>query len=172
MSWHATALVINADYSMDHAGLLSKLGFDGAEAGDAISFDDAASSDNDGVAIGTADGWTILVGSLMLMIVDPDGLAEVAKTADVFQMILEGASDTAGFTWYSGGKLKREWMSQEGEVFKNEGTPLPEEKKAFGKRKIDSEQAVLALAEALTLPYEKWESAEYTLYDLPEDVAT
>jgi hypothetical protein len=169
MSWHATALFIKADYSMDHVGLLSKLGFDGAEGAGEISFDDAASSSNDGVAIGTADGWTILVGSLMLMTVDPDGVAAIAESADVFEMILEGASDTAGFTCYSGGKLKRDWMSQEGEVIKDEGAPLPEEKKAFGKSKRDGEQAVLALAEALTLPYEKWESAEYTLYELPED---
>ncbi len=169
MSWHTTALFLKADFVQDHAGLLEKLGFGGAAPAGATTFDEAASFSNDGIAIGGADGWTILVGSLAMFAIDPGGLAEIAKKADAFQMILEGASDTAGFTWYTGGKRVRDWLSQQGEVLTDEGKPLAAEKKAFGKPKIDAEQAVLKLAEALTLPYEKWEAAEYTQYELPDD---
>ena len=166
MSWHAGAIIIRGDHSADPVGLLERLGLPGAEAGGPVSLDEAASLDNEGVAIGAGHGWTALWGGLALYAVDDEGVAELAKTADVFQMMLEGASDTAGFSWWTGGKRVRDWLVQAGEAIKNAGKKLPEEKKAFVGR--DHEQGVLYLMERLTLPYEKLESIRYRMYQFPD----
>jgi hypothetical protein len=166
MSWHASAILIRGDHTADIVGLLESLGLPGAEPGGRVSLDEAASLDNEGVAVGAGHGWTALWGGLALFAVDDDGVAELAKTADVFQMMLEGASDTAGFSWWVGGKRVRDWLVQAGESVKNAGKKLPQEKAAFAGR--DHEQAVLNLMERLTLPYEKLESIRYRMYELPE----
>jgi hypothetical protein len=128
MSWHTNAILIKSDLSKDYEGLFEKLGLEGGEAAGEISFDDAAASDNEGVAVATVKGWTALFGSMVLFMVDDKGLAKIAKKADVFQLTLEGASATAGFTWWSGGKVVRNWMRQDGKVLKNEGKPARGEK--------------------------------------------
>src|SRR5438105_293609 len=134
MSWHTNAILIESDFSKDYPGLLTKLGLQGAMAGEMTSFDEAASTFNEGVAVGTVDGWTALWGSTPLYMINEKGLAKIARKADVFQMMLEGTSGTAGFTWYTGGKIVRDWMRQEDKIVKNQGEPLAEEKKAFAKR--------------------------------------
>jgi len=113
-------------------------------------------------------GWTALFGNMVLFMVDDKALAKIAKKADVFQMTLEGSSGTAGFTWWAGGKVIRNWMRQEDKVMKNEGKPLPEEKKAFAKN--DDEQSVLQMLMALTLPFKDLQGIEYQMYSFPEDV--
>jgi hypothetical protein len=166
MSWHTNAILLRADFSEDYPGLLKQLGLRGAEAGEEVSFDDAAAGSNDGVAAATVDGWTALWGNLALYMIDEKGLARIARKTEVFQLMLEGASDTAGFTWWSGGKMVRDWMRQAGEVIKNEGAPLPQEKKAFANK--DDEQAVLQLLMSLTMPLKKLQAVEYQLYEFPE----
>lgn len=168
MSWHTNAILIKSDFSDDYDGLFEKLGLEGGEREGSVSFDDAASRFNEGVAIVTVKGWTALFGSMVLFMVDDKGLAKIAKKADVFQMTLEGTSATAGFTWWSGGKVVRNWMRQDGKVIKNEGKPLPEEKKAFAK--IDDEQAVLQMLMSLTLPFKDLQGKKYQMYSFPEDV--
>jgi hypothetical protein len=168
MSWHTNAVVIKSDFSDDYEGLFEQLGLKGGEAGGAVSFDDAASLFNEGVAIGTVNGWTALFGSMVLFMIDDKGLAKISKKANVFQMILEGTSGTAGFTWWVNGKAIRNWMRQDDKLIKNEGKPLPEEKKAFAKN--DDEQAVLQLLMSLTLPLKDLQGIEYKTYSFPEDV--
>jgi hypothetical protein len=99
MSWHTNAVLIRSDFSADYVGLFDRLGLPGGVAAGTVSFDDAASVSNEGVAAGTASGWTVLVGSFHLLTVDDKALAKIAKTCEVFQMVLEGISGTAGFTW-------------------------------------------------------------------------
>jgi len=166
MSWHTNALLIRGDQTADVVGLLEALGLPGAEPGGRVSLDEAASFDNEGVAVGAGHGWTALWGGLALFAVDDNTIAELSKTTDIFQMMLEGASDTAGFSWWTGGKRVRDWLSQAGADVKNDGKPLPEEKKAFAGR--DHEQGVLNLMERLTLPYEKLESIRYRMYEVPD----
>jgi hypothetical protein len=167
MSWHTNAVLIKADFSRDYSGLLAKLGLQGAEAGEKVSFDDAAPTFNEGVAVGTVGGWTALWGNMALYMVDDKRLTKIARKADIFQMMLEGTSGTAGFTWYTGGKMVRDWMRQEDKIVKNQGEPLAEEKKAFTKR--DDEQAVLHLLMSLTLPLKKLQTIEYQMYEFSED---
>src|SRR6476646_7678347 len=121
MSWHTGAVLIHRDYSADVVGLLGTLGIPGAEPGGPISFEEASSSDNEGVAVGHGHGWTALWGGVPLWGVSDDGLADVARSADVFWMLLEGASDTAGFSWWTDGKRARDWLCQAGETIKDEG---------------------------------------------------
>jgi hypothetical protein len=167
MSWHTNAILIQGDFSKDYPALFKKLGLRGAKAGQLVSFDEAASTFNDGAAIGAVDGWTAIWGNLALYLIDPDGLARIARKADIFQMMLEGTSGTAGFTWYTGGKLVRDWMRQAGKVVKDEGKPLAAEKPAFAKR--DDEQAVLQLLMKLTLPLKNLQAIQYCMYEVSED---
>ena len=166
MSWHTNAILIQRDYSDDYEGLFEKLGLEDGEAAGKVSFDDASSNSNEGVAIATVNGWTVLFGSMVLFMVDDDALAKIAKKADVFHMVLEGTSATAGFTWWTGGKLVRKWMRQDGKLIKNEGKPLAEEKKAFAK--IDDEQAVLQMLMSLTLPWKDVQGSKYRMYSFPK----
>jgi hypothetical protein len=167
MSWHTNGVLIHEDYSTDVDGLLRKLGFHGAVPDQTASFDDATSGNNEDIAVGVVDGWTAVWGSVALYGVDDEGLAKIARKADIFELLLEGTSGTAGFKWWTGGKRVRNWMSLEGEEFKNDGRPLPEEKKAFAKR--DHEQAVLQLLTSLTLPLKRLTSIEYRMYKIPDD---
>jgi hypothetical protein len=166
MSWHTNALFIRGNFSDDYDRLLKKLALEGAVAGSMVSFEDASSSFNDGVAVGTVNDWAVLFGTFVLLTVDVDAVAKIAKKCDIFQMTLEGASGTAGFTWWSGGKVVRSWMCQDGEVVTNEGKPLPAEKKAFVKN--DGEQGVLQMLLSLTVPWKELQATEFRMYSFPE----
>jgi hypothetical protein len=167
MSWHTTGLLIKADHSNDYPGLLQKLGLAATETGETVSFDEATSVSNEGVAVATVDGWTALWSCIGMLMVDDDGVVDLARSADVLQVVLEGASATAGFTWRTGGRTVRDWMRQGGDVVKDEGEPLPEEQSAF--TGADDEQAILRLLESLTLPYDRLESVEYQMFELSLD---
>jgi hypothetical protein len=166
LSWHTSAILIHSDLSGDYDGLLARLGLNGGEPREVVPFDDAVSLSNEGVAVGTVDGWTALWGIVPLMMIEDEGLAEIAEEADVFQMLLEGTSDTAGFTWWTGGKAVRDWMRQDGEVCRDEGKPLRQEKKAFTKN--SDEQAILQLLMSLTLPLKRLQAIRYQMYEFPE----
>lgn len=161
MSWHANAVLIHADYKGKYEELLTHLGFTGVDEADEIDFDEASSSSNDGVAVATVDGWTVLWGGMAMFSVN---LSEVSKKADAFELILEGCSGTAGFTWHSKGKIVREFLAQVGENIKDEGEPFPFEKDAFASD--DHEQAVLEIMEKLTPSLERQSKATYTLFDV------
>ncbi len=82
--------------------------------------------------------------------ISSDKLAEISSDCAVFEMMLEGSSGTAGFSWYTGGEKVREYLSQAGEIIKDEGTQLAAEGEGFAED--DAEQAVLDLMTQLTLP--------------------
>jgi hypothetical protein len=168
MSWHTNAILVKADLSKDYAGLFNQLGLNGAEPGGMVSFDAAAATFNEGVAVAILEGWTALWGNMALFMINKEGVAEIARKAEVFEMTLEGTSDTAGFTWWTGGKRTRKWLRQGGKVVTNEGAPLPAEKEAFAAN--DDEQAVLCVLAALTLPLKKLQEIKYQMYAVPDEV--
>lgn len=167
MSWHTNAIVIKGDYSADYPSLFEKLGLTGANRGGAVSFKEASSTFSEGVGAATVEGWTGLWGNMALLMISNEAVGEATKDTVAFQMILEGTSDTAGFTLWKNGKVIRQWMRQAGEMVKEEGDPLPEEKDAFADD--DDEQAVLQLLERFTLPMEKFMNAPYQMYNFPEE---
>lgn len=166
MSWHTNALLIHRDFSGNYEELFERLGLVGAEEVDQIDFDDAASSTNEGIAIATIEGWTTLWGGIMMFMIDSDQLTEIAKEGDVFEMMLEGASGTAGFTWYSKGRQVRDYLSQGGETINDDGKPLPIEAAAFSSG--DEEQAVLQIMEKMTLPFSTLSNATYQLFEFAD----
>ncbi|WP_425613617.1 hypothetical protein NA78x_003452 [Anatilimnocola sp. NA78] len=168
MSWHTCGILIKADYSDDYPALLEKLGLGAATPGEMVSFDEASSSSCEGVAIGTLGGWTSIWGNFVLLMIDDDAVTTISKNADVFQLLLEGASCTAGFTFHSGGKLVRDWMRQEDNVVKDVGKPLPLEETAF--KEADDEQAVLQLASAMTIQVQNWHFTKFQTFNLSDDV--
>jgi hypothetical protein len=168
MSWHTNTILVKADLSKDYAGVFKQLGLGDAEPGGMVSFDAAAATFNEGVAVATLEGWTALWGNMALFMIKKEGVAEIARKADVFEMLLEGTSGTAGFTWWTGGKQARRWMRQAGKVIANEGKPLPAEKAAFASN--DDEQAVLQILTALTLPLKRLAEIKYRMYAVPDEV--
>lgn len=167
MSWHTTAILIKDDDSGTDEALFKKLGIKGAAPEGIASFEDATSSLNEGVAVGEAKGWKVLLGSLLLFLVEDDVLAKLGKRSEVFHMVVEGASNTAGFSWWSGGKLQRSWLRQEDQIINDEGKPLPVEAIAFANS--DDEQGVLGVWMATTLSFEELESVRFRMYSIPED---
>lgn len=159
MSWQTNALLIQKDFSDDFLGMFSKLGLNGAELAGTISFDDAASFSNEGVAAEVVNGWTALWGHIPLYMVKEECLQELAVYADIFQMYLEGTSGTAGFSWWCEGKSARKYVRQAGTETKNEGTPLPFEASVFDNN--DDEQAVLQILETLTVPLKELSAVPY-----------
>lgn len=163
MPWHTNGVLIHADYSKDIPGLLEKLGIEGAEELDeAVSFEDATSSEMEALAVGCVDGWTCLFSSVAIFLIDDDELAKIAKKADIFSLTLEGSSGAAGFEWWTKGKQVRKHMVVEGDVTVNEGKPLAEEKKVA--KEEDDEQRVLMLMETLAVPYEKLAKTEFAVF--------
>jgi hypothetical protein len=168
MSWHTNAILIRADFSDNYPALLAALGLPEVSRAGPISFDDATSSASEGVAVGYADGWTVLWGNRALLImIDEAGLARLARTADVFQMTLEGSSGTAGFTWHAGGEKVRDWLRVADEVLKDEGQPLAVEAAAFSDQ--DDQQALFGILQLLTLRYSTFAAIEYEMYEYPDD---
>ncbi len=97
MSWHSCAIMIHADRSGDIVGLLDEIGFPGAHRVGSTSFDEATSisifgefGDGPGAAVATIDGWTSIWGPILYG--DTDALARISRDADVFTLLLEGAS--------------------------------------------------------------------------------
>lgn len=165
MSWHTNGVLIRSDHSKDFPALLARLGLPGAVEGEPVDFDEATSVGNFGVAAGVVDGWTALWGFGVIAL-DAAAFAEISRRAAVFQVVLEGTSDTAGFGWWVGGERVRDWLHQGGELLRNEGDPLPGEKKAFAGR--DREQAVLKLMTELTVSFKKLAGITYRMYEIPE----
>ena len=166
MSWHTNAVLIRKDFTGNYAALFDRLGLVGAEEDAQIDFDEAASSSNEGIAIATIDGWTALWGGLPMFMLDTEQLPKISEQGDVFEMILEGASGTAGFSWYSLGNKVRDYLSQGGEIINNEGKPLAIEDAAFSIG--DEEEAVLQIMEKMTLSLSRLSNATYTLFKFEE----
>src|ERR1700735_4516790 len=121
MSWHTNALLIHADLS-DRSDLFKTLGLAGEELlPDAVSFEEAIASKMTDLAVGQVDGWTCLWSNMVLFLIDDKGIANLAKSVDVFSLVLEGTSGAAGFEWWSGGVQLRNRMIVDGKMVKDVG---------------------------------------------------
>ena len=170
MSWHSSAILIQAESLPGDAFLLGLLGFPGALEFGPIDFDSATSTavlealeGSLGAAVASVEGWVSIWGPLLFA--DSDALARLSRGGAAMTLMLEGASGTAGFDWYRDGILLRRWLVQEGNVIHDEGDPLPEESEAA---LDDDESRVLLLLERLVLPLGALADAQYTLYRLPD----
>lgn len=164
MSWHTNAVLIHSEFGKDLEQVFQAIGLEPIEIDCDVAFDEVASSSNDCIGVGFVDGWTVLFGGLSMYSIDSDSLAEISKKFEVFEMMLEGSSGTAGFSWYQNGEKVREYLIQAGEVIKDEGESLDIEQEAF--RGGDSEEAILKLMTNLTVPYNKLDTTNFTLFDL------
>ena len=132
MSWHSSAILIQAESPPDDALLLGLLGFPGATEIGPIDFDTATSIEvlealegGTGAAVALVQGWVSIWGPFL--VADADAVARLSKGGAALTLILEGASGTAGFEWFRDGSLLRRWLVQEGNIISAEGDPLPEE---------------------------------------------
>jgi hypothetical protein len=164
MSWHTNAVLIHSEFGKDHEQVFQAIGLEPIEIDCDVAFDDVASSSNDGIGIGFVDGWTVLFGGLSMYSIDSDNLAAISQQFEVFEMMLEGSSGTAGFSWYRDGEKVREYLIQAGEVIIDEGEPLDIEQDAFSGG--DAEDTILELMTKLTVPFNKLETTNFTLFDL------
>lgn len=164
MSWHTNAVMIHTEFDQDLELVFQALGIQPFEIASAVDFDQVSSSTNDGIGVGFVDGWTVLFGGLSMYSIDSESLAAISEQFDVFEMMLEGSSGTAGFSWYQGGEKVREYLIQAGEVIKDEGQPLGIEQEAF--RDGDAEDAVLTVMSTLTVPFNTLNEACFTLFDV------
>ena len=164
MSWHTNAVLIHSEFGRDLDQVFQAIGLEPIEIDSEVAFDEVASSSNDGIGVGFVDGWTALFGGLSMYAIDSDNLAAISQQFEVFEMMLEGSSGTAGFSWYQHGEKVREYLIQADEVIKDEGEPLDIEQEAF--RGGDSEDAILDLMTKLTVPYNKLDTTNFTLFDL------
>ncbi|MFO0941915.1 MAG: hypothetical protein U0930_14285 [Pirellulales bacterium] len=164
MSWHTNAVLIHSDFDQDFDQLFERLDLNPFEMDSEVEFDSVASSSNDGIGVSFIDGWTVLFGGFAMYSIASENLAAISEQFDIFEMMLEGSSDTAGFSWYQVGAKIREYLIQADEVIKDEGEPLDIEQLAFASG--DAEQAILQIMTNLTLPFDKLESARFTLFDV------
>lgn len=168
MSWHTSGILVHADHTADPIKLLSELGFrEAKEPGEEpITFEEATSlmalgEAGLGASVGLVDGWTSIWGPFLNG--EPEALARLSRGGDVVTVILEGASGTRGFELYRGGRLRRRWLEQAGEVIENKGEPLAEERESRDSGE-EGEGLVLDLVERLALPIDHLGTVEYTTY--------
>lgn len=168
MSWHTNGILIKANYSTKHPTLFKQLGLPNGDPVGMISFDDAVSVQNEGLAVADSEGWTVLWGGLVLYLIEDSNIANMATGTEIFQITLEGGSGTAGFTLWSQGRKSRNWLRQSGQQLIEEGDPLACEQEALSNR--DEEQAVLQILQSMTLPLEKLSAIPYQMYSFPPEV--
>jgi hypothetical protein len=143
--------------------------------------DDVGSSSLEGRATALVGGWTVVWDPMMFVPDDMDdfagmfeegiwtdgvdrALSRLSKGGRVYSFVAEGSSDTHGFAWYVDGKRRRLWLSQEGHVAMQDGTPLPEEL-ASSSEEPDPEQRLFVLMEKLTgLSIGTADAATYRLF--------
>ncbi len=164
MSWHTNAVLIHTEFDQDVELVFQELGLQPFEIDSDVDFDEVSSSSNDGIGVGFVDGWTVLFGGLSMYSIGYESLAAISEQFDVFEMMLEGSSGTAGFSWYQGGEKVREYLIQAGEVIKDEGQPLWIEQEAFND--CDAEDAILTVMSKLTVPINTLNAACFTLFDV------
>jgi hypothetical protein len=164
MSWHTNAIFIRSDFERRPENVLRALGLDSELVESDLGFEEASSSSNDDIGVGFANDWTVIFGGVQMFSIDSPRLLEISKDSDVFEMMLEGSSGTAGFTWYSNGENVREYLSQEGEAINDEGEKLELEIGLAPNE--DAEQFVLELMTRLTIPMPVLWSIRFSIFDV------
>lgn len=173
MSWHTSGLVIHqSTAAKDYRSFLQKLGIEEPEFTEALPFDDAisATSDGDAIAIASADGWTSIWGSMVMVIVDDDDLAKASRNSEILSFLMEGASGSYMFEWWENGKPIRKRFTQAGEIVLNDGTPLPQEKAIF-ENEPDEEEQIFALIDELTLPFQQLSAPTFHVFAIEDELA-
>jgi DNA-binding LytR/AlgR family response regulator len=169
---HTSAVVIEGDSGSHPTELLAELGF--PDLRPLFETDDPAHGAHPGKAVGVTDGWTFVwdpqtfFGLFPLddQAAPPDDpwdmfesriwpspldeiLARMSGQRRVFSFITEGAILSHGFAWYASGSRQRAWLSVDGEIVFQDGTPLREEAVASAEEP-DDEQRLFVLGKMLT----------------------
>ena len=119
-------------------------------------------------AVAFINGWTVIIDPEMVMSLEKELCAELSKVlgAKVFTMICEGASGTYSFALTENGK-QRVFLSIEGEIHENEGTPIPEEEGVNLETLFQDD--VLLIMEKLGVNYTNIEThSEFDVWELDE----
>jgi hypothetical protein len=168
MSWHTSGLVIHlATPEKEYQAFLETLELEDPVFRKKASFDDAVSEE--GIAIASMDGWTSVWGALL--IVSDRVLKRLSKTANAYAFLMEGASGSYMFEWWTKGSCKRKRFIQEGEIGIDHGKPLPEENEVIAKED-DDEQRILLLLEKLTIPFRKLTKPEYHVFEVEDEFSS
>jgi len=186
MSWHTSGIAVKSIGALTDEKFLSMLGLGPLTPGEEVDFDEAGSSDIEGLAIGKCGEWALAFNPSMFLSGSgssadwrnsmwPPALEKrligVSKDFPVFGLILEGTSGTADFSFYRSGKRERCFMVQEGKTVFEQGQSLKEEKEAFSEES-DPEQRILLLAEKLGLDFNSEIQMEmaFRLYEFGDEV--
>lgn len=125
-----------------------------------ISFEEASSVQNEGLACAETPGWAVLCHSLALA---QREFSNQLPSRRVLTLLLGGAGTVYGFSLFKDGERVRELISADFEVVEESGDPLPEET-AFQDGEHD-EDWLFGLMEAITgltlddlmdLPFTLW----------------
>lgn len=164
MSWHTNAIFIHADFGEMPENVFRALDLEFELVDTDVTFDEVSSSSNDGIGVSFVNGWTVIFGGMPMFSIGSSSLLKIAKDSDVFEMMLEGSSGTAGFSWYSDGEIAREYLSQEGEIIKDEGEKLALENDIEPIK--DNEQFVLQVMIGLTIAFPALSSARFSIFEI------
>lgn len=158
MGWNTSAVLIKASIDDTAEQFLEWLGFPNSRFVRTVSFDEAASADLPGRAMGACKEWTAIfdpevfglfsgapVADGFLPASFEQALAELSQQAEVFCFMLASTSDTAAFAHFSGGQRLRCLLKQEGLAVIDKGEPSESESAAMFEN-TDMEEAVFALA--------------------------
>lgn len=181
MSWNTSAILIHSRIGDAPEQCFASLGASGGKFVRSISFDEAASSSLEGLALAVVEGWTLIFDPVMFMNLHFPAeespsiwprtldrrLLELSREQEVVSFLLFGVSGTSGFAHFIGGERKRVFLYQQGEQLKNVGAPSTQEQQAFAEKE-DEEQAILSLIERLSVDWDKVAEAEFALFQFDE----
>jgi hypothetical protein len=184
MSLHVAALLARGDARSEVSALCAQVG---CAMGDkpvrsAIPFDDLRQGDTNDCGLAFVRDWTVLWGhsgllspSLDFIARTPDpqiyataehlapALAAFSENREVYFSISDGTTGTYGLDRYAGGRRARSLWELEGEVIRDEGSPLSEEAR-FRQRLAASEWGMIELLCHLTVPYPALEQSSLDVW--------
>ncbi len=170
MSWNINALLVKVETpEKSYKTFISKLGIGEPKLREKVSYEEAIDSmadTMDGVAIGSAEGWTSVWGDLCSLIVSQEVLAELSKKFRTYFFWIHGISETYIFEAWIDGEQVRRRLCQAGEV-SEDGTPLPHEQTEYDKTD-DEEDRMFGLMDRLTVPYRRLTKPKFHVFDLQE----
>jgi len=156
MSWHASAVLVQADFGPDPNKLFAMLGLYNSQRRpdlDTILWDNAEPAFTYGLGLVAYRGWTCLSGAELIDVIADNRLGALSRHANVLAWMLEGSCGYASYQWWVNGKELRHWEEMEGSVQIDRGTPLFEQDRLLPWQ-IDSEERVFAAMEHLAVPME------------------
>jgi len=171
MSWNIHALLVQVETpEKSYKTFISKLGIGEPTLREKASFDAAIDSITDvydGVAIGSAEGWTSVWGEPSRLIVGETELTELSKKSKAYFFMMSGFSETYYFEAWVDGSQRRKRICQAGEVFNEHGEPLPQEVLEYAETD-DEEDRMFGLMDRLTVPHRRLTKPKFHVFDLEE----